>query len=696
MSLSDLFTPDRVAVIGATDRPGSIGRALVTNLIAEFEGAIVPVNPGRETVFDRPCYPSVTAVPEPVDLAVVVVPSEAVIEVVTDAADAGVRAVVVVSAGFGETGEAGARREARLAELAAERDLALVGPNSLGVIGTERGLNATFGEGSARPGGLSFLSQSGAFVTSVLQWAATREMGFDKIVSLGNEAVMDEVDFVDAWGDDPATDVILGYVEDIADGRAFVDTASTVTRETPVVLLKSGRSDAGASAAASHTGSLAGSDRAYDAAFRAAGVLRADTVEQLFDYGRVLAGQEPPDGDRVAVVTNAGGPGVLAADSVAESSLTLASLDEATRTRLRDVLPATATPRNPVDIVGDADLDRFRETLAAVADAPDVDALVVIACPTAVFDHEELATLVGDFHETHGVSMVACLMGGAAADRAGQRLARSGVPNFFDPARAVDALDALAAYGRSRVRDRPVPTRPDGIDRGRAERVIENARTAGRRQLGAESTALLDAYGIPTPAGSVVETPEAAAEAAHALGAAVVVKIVSPALTHKTDVGGVRVGVDPADAADVARGMLERARERTDDVIGVQVQELVATDDATETIVGCRHDPQFGPVALFGLGGIFVETVRDTTLRLAPVSAGVAREMTSDIDGAAILRGVRGQPGADLDAVSDVIRRLSYLAADLPLASVEVNPLVAGPDRVVALDVRARLAETDD
>ena len=698
MTLADLFTPDRVAVIGATDRQGSIGRALVTNLLGEFDGTVVPVNPNRETLFDRPCYPSVTRVPEPVDLAIVVVPAGAVLDVVGDAADAGVDNVVVISAGFGETDEAGREREHRLTELADERDLTLIGPNSLGVIGTERGLNATFGEGSASPGNVSFLSQSGALITSVLGWTADMAIGFDRIVSLGNEAVVDEVDLLESWGDEPATDVILGYVEDVADGRRFVETADQVTRDTPVVLLKSGRTAAGADAVASHTGSLAGSDRAYDAAFRETGVIRADSLQQLFDYGQVLAGQEPPPDGRVAIVTNAGGPGVLAADAVADSDLQLAEFDGDTRDRLRTALPETATPRNPLDVIGDADLDRFRETITAAADATTVDAVLVIACPTAVFDHEKLATLVGDIQSTRDVAVVGCLMGGTQAERATSRLDHYGIPNFFDPARAVDALDALATYGRTRGRTRGEPTAPSGIDHQGAAEILRSARRAGRTQLGAESMGLLDAYGIPTPDGRVVETPTAAGEVAGQLDGPVVVKIVSPAISHKSDVGGVAVGLEPDDVADTAAGMLDRARAAvgSEAVIGVQVQELVDTDEAVETIVGCRVDPQFGPLALFGLGGLFVETLDDTTLRIAPVTEATAHEMTADIDAAPLLRGARGQPGTDIDRVADVIRRLSHLAADLPVTDVEINPLVAGPERVTAVDFRGTLVDADD
>jgi acetyltransferase len=693
--LTSLFDPDRVAVVGATEREGSIGRAVVENVLAGYDGELVPVNPGHEELFDRSCYPSLTDVPGEVDLAVVVVPAGAVIEVVEEAGRADVEGVVVISAGFGEAGEAGQRREERLVELAREHDIDLVGPNCLGLISTPRGLNATFATADARPGPVSFLSQSGAFVTAVLEWAAARDVGFRRVVSLGNEAVLDEVDFLEAWGADPGTEVVLGYVEDIVDGRRFLETASEVARETPVVMLKSGRTAAGARAAASHTGSLAGRDRAYDAAFRQAGVLRADSVQQLFDYGRALAGQSPPAGDRVAVLTNAGGPGVLAADAVDDSALSLATFGEETRAALADRLPEAATVGNPLDIIGDADLERFGAALELVAEDDAVDALVVIACPTALFDHEALATLLCERLGDRELPVVACLMGGDGAAAAADRLDDDGIPNFFDPARAVDSMAALAAYRRVRERE-PSAIEPagDGIDLERARAVLRAAAEAGREQLGPEAMGLLEACGVPTPAGEVVGDRERAAEVARGLGEQVAMKLVSPDIVHKSDIGGVEVGVPAGEAGAVYDRLVQRATDHDPDaeLLGVQVQELVDTDRGVETIAGGVRDPQFGPLVLFGLGGVFVEVFEDTALRVAPVDRREARGMTADIGSAPLLRGARGREPADLDALVDALVRLSRLAAALPaVREFDVNPLVAGPDGVTAVDFRATI-----
>jgi len=688
-----LFDPDRVAVVGATEREGSIGRALVENVLAGYDGELVPVNPNHDRLFGRDCYPTVRAVPDPVDLVVVVVPAPAVLEVVEDAATAGVDSVVVVSAGFGEADGEGQRREQRLVELADEHGLAVVGPNCLGVISTPRGLNATFATTGASEGPISFLSQSGAFVTAVLEWAGARDVGFRRVVSLGNEAVLDEVDFLEAWGDDPGTEVVLGYVEDIADGRRFLAAASEVTRETPVVLLKSGRTEAGARAAASHTGSLAGRDRAYDAAFRQAGVIRAATAEELFDAGQALAGLEPPEGNRLAVLTNAGGPGVLAADAVAGTPLSLASFSGDTCEALAAVLPSSADAENPLDIIGDADLERFRATLEVLLTAEEVDGVVVIACPTAVFEHAALAELVGERYAAHGTPVVGCLMGGQQAAVAADRLDDYGVPNFFDPARAVRSLAALAEYRE--IRDRPADGAAEyDVDRERARAVLAAAAEAGREQLGPEAMELLEAYGVPTPAGEMVDGREAAAAAAARLGDRVVMKLVSPDVVHKSDVGAVEVGVRSEAAADTYDTLLRRAAEHDPDarVLGVQVQELVDTDRGVETIVGGVRDPQFGPLVLFGLGGVFVETFEDTALRLAPVSETTARRMTEEIRSAPMLRGARGREPVDLDALVGALGRLSRLATEFTaIEEFDVNPLVAGPEGVTAVDLRVTI-----
>ncbi|RCU45863.1 CoA-binding protein [Haloplanus salinus] len=687
-TLSALFAPERVAVVGATERPGSVGRALVENLQSGFEGDIVPVNPNYETVCGLPCVGGVGEAGA--DLAVVAVPASAAVDVVREAGEAGIENVVVVTAGFGETGGEGAARERELEAVADEYDLHLVGPNCLGVIGTAVGLNATFAPRSAPPGSISFLSQSGAFVTAVLDWAADHGVGFENVVSLGNKAVLDESDFVASWGDDERTDVVVGYLESIEDGRRFVDVAREVTRETPVVVVKSGRTEAGAQAASSHTGAMAGRDRAYAAGLREAGVLRADTVQDLFDAARVLAGQPIPDTDGVAVVTNAGGPGVMATDAVGDGPLSLADFGSATVDGLRDRLPDGANVYNPVDVIGDADNDRLRDAVNVVLGDDAVGGAVVIAAPTATLDFTQLATDVADLQSRHGLPVTTCLMGGEHARRAEDTLEVAGIPNYFDPARAVESLATLERYRSVRDRTRHEPTTYD-VDREAAAAVLGRARDRGATRLGVEATPLLDAYGIPTPDGAVVDSPVDARDVAERLGDPVVMKVVSPDILHKSDIGGVKVGVTHEDVEDAYEDLIARARNYQPDatILGVQVQAQVDVESGVETIVGTNRDPQFGPLVLFGLGGIFVEVMEDTAVRLAPVAEAEARAMTDEIRASPLLSGARGGDPVDREAIAETIGRLSQLVTDFPeILELDVNPLVVRPDGVEAVDLR--------
>lgn len=687
--LSTLFAPSRIAVVGASEEEGTVGHAVTRNLLEAFDGEVLAVNPNRETVLGLSCYDDVREVDA--DLAVVAVPASAAVEVVRGAAEAGIENVVVITAGFSEAGNVGHERD--LVAIAEEYDLNLVGPNSLGILSTAVGMNATFGPLNADPGPISFMSQSGAFITAVLDWAADRELGFRHVVSVGNKAVLDESDFVREWGQDPETDVVLGYLEDVTDGRAFIETTREVTDETPVVVVKSGRTEAGASAAASHTGAMAGSEAAYRAGLEQAGVLRADSVQELFDYASVLAGQPVPETDGVAIVTNAGGPGVMTTDAVGDTHLDLASFDDGTLDRLTDRLPSAASVYNPVDIIGDAPVERFAETLDIVLADDAVGMAVVVACPTATLSFQELAEETVRLQERHGVPVAATLMGGSSTREAATTLAEAGIPTYFDPARAVDALSALDQYGTIREREYTPPTTFD-VDRERARSVLTEAIESGRTLLGVESMELLDAYGIPTPEGEVVDSPDEARELAERIGDDVVMKIVSPDISHKSDIGGVEVGVSPADVRDTYEDLVVRARNYQPDatILGVQVQALVDTDAGTETIVGVTRDPQFGPLVMVGLGGIFVEVMEDTAFRVAPVSEPEVRGMFEELQSTPLLRGARGRQPADMDALVGTIQRVSQLVTDFPaITELDINPVVALPDGVAAIDLRLTL-----
>ncbi|MFC7045658.1 acetate--CoA ligase alpha subunit [Halobacteriaceae archaeon GCM10025711] len=688
--VSGLFSPERVAVIGATEREGSIGRAIVDNLRDGFDGEVVPVNPNYDEVLGLTAYGDLGSIPEPVDLAVVVVPPHIAIDAVRQAGENGIQNVVVITAGFGETGSEGASRERELQEVAEEFDLNLVGPNCLGVMSTPVGMNATFGPEIALPGSMSFMSQSGAFITAVLDWANDQDIGFKDVVSLGNKAVMDEGDFIQAWGDDPDTDVILGYLESIEEGREFIDTAREVTEDTPIVMVKSGRTEAGAQAASSHTGAIAGSERAYEAGLEQAGVLRAENVQDMFDYADTLANQPVPKSNKVGIVTNAGGPGVMTTDAVGDSNLEIASFTDETLEKLSDTMPDEANIYNPVDAIGDADVERFRTALDVVLQDENVDSVVVLSAPTAVIDYRELAEIIGDLHVEHEKPVVSCLMGGKRARQAKEVLGEYGIPNYFDPARAVRSLDALANYREISERDYHAPTEFD-VDRARARDILARVRERGTNRLGVEAMDLLDAYGIPTPEGEIVDTPEEAEDVAASIEGDVVMKIVSPDILHKSDIGGVKVGVAEADVYDAYEDLITRARNYQPDatILGVQVQEMIDLDAATETIIGMNRDPQFGPLLMFGLGGVFVEVLEDTTFRVAPISEREADEMVTEIKSAPLLRGARGRDPVDEGAVVESLQRLSQLVTDFPaILELDVNPLVATPDGVQAVDIR--------
>ncbi len=687
-TLTELFAPERIAVVGATAREGSIGRAVMSNLKSDYNGEIVPVNPNYEEVMGFSCVGEIGEAAA--DMAVIVVPPKIALPAVEQAGEAGIKSVVVITAGFGETGGDGASREQELKEIAADYEMNLVGPNSLGIMSTSNGMNATFGPENAIPGELSFMSQSGAFITAVLDWANDEGVGFKDVASLGNKAVLDETDFVEHWGQDDETDVIIGYLEGISKGRDFIDTAREVTQDTPIVLVKSGRTDAGAQAASSHTGTIAGSEQAYEAGLDQAGVLRAESVQDLFDAAQMLANQPVPENNDVAVITNAGGPGVMSTDAVGDSGLEMATFDQETLDEFAEQLPPEGNIYNPVDIVGDADVERFRDALDIALADDNVGSAMVLSCPTAVLDYEQLAAETVKMREKHGKPVAACFMGGESVDASAEILSDAGIPNYFDPSRAIGALDSLWEYRQIQRRSYDEPAEFD-VDREAAREILERVEEREDNRLGVEAMGLLEAYGIPMPESDIVESPDAALEVAKRIDGDVVMKIVSPDILHKSDIGGVKVGVSNDEIEDAFEDIVTRARNYQPDanLLGVQIQEMADLDSGTETIVGMNRDPQFGPLMMFGLGGIFVEVLEDTTFRVAPVSEAEAREMTEEIKTAPLLRGARGRDPADIEGIIETIQRLSQLVADFPaIMEFDINPLVATPDGVDAVDIR--------
>jgi acetyltransferase len=693
-NLDGLLFPRSVAVIGATPVAGKIGNVVFTN-VANFPGEVYAVNPKYKEIAGKPCFPSVLDLPKPVDLAVVVIPAEGVSQVLRECGKKGIKNAVVITAGFKECGPEGAKRERELVQIAEEYGLNVLGPNVLGLISTRVGLNATFAPKGALPGSIAFMSQSGAFCTSVLDWAWKEKLGFSHFVSLGNKAVLDESDFLAAFAEDPETKVIVAYLEGIKDGPRFMELARRISQEKPIVILKAGRAEAGARAVSSHTGTMAGSDHAYDAAFRQCGVIRARTVEELFDYAYILSRQPLPKGKRIGIVTNAGGAGVMAADAAEWEGLAVARLSESTLQALAGRLPPEAAIYNPVDIIGHATAEQYRAALELVLADPGVDLGVALSAPHPILRYADLARVVAEAKERFGKPIAVSFMAGELGEEAEEILRQAGIPSFFDPARAVRALAALAKYAEIRARSRTPPPRFP-VDLPKARKILKSAEEKGRVRLGLEAMELLSAYGIPVAKGGVAKTAEEARKIAEEIGKPVAIKILSPEITHKTEVGGVRLSVPPQEADRVAWELLNAFRKTFPGIPmdGVYVQEMLPP--GREVILGMVRDPTFGPLLMFGLGGIYVEVLRDVAFGVAPLSREEAEEMVRLIRGAKILLGVRGQPPVDLAGLVDLILRLSQMSVENPeILELDLNPVMCYPERVVAVDVRMTIAEEE-
>lgn len=702
--LSFLFRPQAVAVIGASADPAKLGHAVLRNLIrAGFPGRLLPVNPRVARIEGLPCYPTVgeaAAVAGPVDLAVIVVPARVVLETAEQCGRAGVRGLVVISAGFRETGREGAAAEARLVEICRHYGMRMLGPNCLGVMDTHTPLNASFAAGFPLRGELALVSQSGALCAAILDWSRQRGMGFSRFVSMGNKADLDETDLLAAAAADPGSRGVLCYIEDVRDGPRFLAAARAASARKPVVILKSGRSPAGARAASSHTGALAGSDRAYEAAFLQSGVLRAASMQELFDLAEAFARLPVPRGDRVAIVTNSGGPGILASDAVEQAGLRMAQLDRATVGRLGAVLPPEAALYNPVDLVGDADAERYAFALEVVGADPGVDLMLVMLTPTAVAEPVAVASAVAAARaRLPRVPLAAAFMGGESVAPATPVLSAAGVPVYFAPERAVAALAGTVRYARARDRARsasggPLPTG----DRAAVADVLASVRGERRAALlGSEAAAVARAYGIPAAATVLARTPDEAAAAAARLGAPCALKVASPKILHKTDVGGVRLGVrSPEEAAAAFVDILESVHRHLGPVPvhGVEVQAMAPP--GRECIVGMSRDPTFGPLVMFGLGGIYVNLLQDVSFRLAHgLDLAEIDRQIAETRAYRLLRGARGEPPADLAAARDAIARVAALALDFPeIAELDMNPLLVyrQGEGALALDVKIVLA----
>ena len=698
-----IFSPRTVAVVGATEAANAVGRTVLRNLIGTpFGGTVYPVNPKRGSVLGIRAYAEVAALPEKPDLAVVVTPAQAVPGVISQCADTGVRAAVVISAGFRELGPEGAELEAQVLTHVRRGKMRLIGPNCLGVMNPIKGLNATFAAGMARPGNVAFLSQSGALCTAILDWSRRQAVGFSTFVSVGSMLDVGWGDLIDYFGDDPATHSIVIYMESIGDAKAFLSAAREVALTKPIIVIKPGRTEAAAKAAASHTGSLTGSDDVLEAAFRRAGVLRIDRLSDLFYMAEVLAKQPRPRGRRLTVVTNAGGPGVLASDALVSGGGELAALAAAAHEALNAFLPPHWSRGNPIDVLGDAGPDRYGKALEIAAKDPNSDGLLVILTPQDMTDATRTAEELVPYART-GKPVLASWMGGPSVEAGVDILNRAGIPTFPYPDTAAQAFNYMWRYNETLRGLYETPALPADLDeeggtpdRDRAAAILRQAASAGRTILTeAESKHLLKAYHIPTTETVVAAGEEEAAAAAGRIGFPVAVKLHSLTLTHKTDVGGVKLDLKDADAVRRAfREMRDAVAQKAgrEHFQGVTVQPMVKLPESYEIILGSSIDAQFGPVMLFGAGGQLVELFKDRSLALPPLNATLARRLMERTKIYGAFKGVRGRKPVDIAALEQVLVRFSQLVVEQPrIKEIDINPLLVSPAGMIALDARVIL-----
>jgi acetyltransferase len=700
-SIDVFFTPKAVAVIGATETPGSVGRNVIWNLVrSPFGGMVFPVNPKRASVLGIKAYPDLAAVPAQVDLAIVITPAPTVPDVIAECAAAGVSGAIIISAGFRETGTAGAELEQRVLDQARRGNIRLLGPNCLGVMRPHGGLNAALAGSMARPGPIAFISQSGALGSAILDWSLRANVGFSAFVSVGSMLDVGWGELIDYLGNDSLTRSIVVYMESIGDARSFLSAAREVALSKPIIALKGGRTDAAARAAASHTGSLVGSDEALHAAFRRCGVLRVGSIDELFNVSDLLAKQPRPSGPRLTILTNAGGPGVLATDELITSGGALAPLPPETLAALDQALPAHWSHNNPIDILGDAGPDRYANAARLAMQNPESDGLLVILTPQAMTDPTATAEQLQAIASAARKPLLASWMGGASVADGEALLNRANIPTFRYPDTAARAFHSTwrYSYNLRGLYETPILPETSGqvlAQRAAAEQHMQSARAAGRTLLNeVESKQLLAAYGIPTVETHAAASEDEAVRAARAIGYPVALKLLSETIAHKSDVGGVRLHLAGADAVRQAYREIQASVTRAagaNQFLGVTVQRMIV-DDGYELILGSSPDPQLGPVLLVGAGGRLVEALGDHAPGLPPLTTTLARRMLERTRIFSALQGLRGRPPADLAALEQLMVRFSQLVVEQPwISEIEINPLLVGSRQAIALDARAML-----
>ncbi|NES01840.1 MAG: bifunctional acetate--CoA ligase family protein/GNAT family N-acetyltransferase [Okeania sp. SIO2F4] len=696
--LTSIFAPESVAVIGATDRVGSVGRTILWNLISSpFGGTIFPVNPKRHNVLGIPAYPNIKAIPEPIDLAIIAIPAPMVPDAVRDCVEVGVKGAIIISAGFKEIGPEGIELERQIMATAKGK-MRLIGPNCLGLMNPHSGLNATFASTMANPGNLGFISQSGAFCTAVLDWSFPENVGFSAFISIGSMLDLDWGDLIYYLGDDPHTKSIVIYMESIGNAQSFLSAAREVALTKPIIVIKAGQTEAAAKAAASHTGSLTGSDEVLNAAFRRCGVLRVNRISELFNMAEVMAKQPRlPKGPRLTIITNAGGPGVLATDALIATGGELAPLAEETIAQLNEFLPTHWSHANPIDILGDADPERYRKTLEVAVKDPNTDGLLVILTPQAMTDPTQTAEQLKHYAQTAKKPVLASWMGGDEVTTGETILNRASISTYRYPDSAAKLFNFMwqYSYNLQGIYETPLlaQEQESGPNCSIVEQIIKTAQDAGRNILTeSESKQILAAYGIPIVQTLVAKTEAEAVERANIIGYPVVLKLLSETITHKTDVDGVQLNLKDAEAVKWAYQNIQTSvteKVGSEHFLGVTVQPMLSLDRGYELIIGSSVDPQFGPVLVFGTGGQLVEVFRDRAIALPPLNTTLARRMMEQTKIYQALKGVRGRKAVDLAALEKLLVKFSQLVVEEPwIKEIDINPLLASSERLIALDAR--------
>jgi len=679
MKLNAFFNPKSIAVIGASREPQKVGHRIFRNLVESgFQGDLYPINPNANKLLGFKCYKSVLDVSGNIDLAVIAVPARIVPLVVEECGLKGVKGVVIISAGFSEVGREGARLEHEVISICRKYGMRMQGPNCLGLISVQSRVNASFAPAMPLPGNIAFISQSGALGSTILNWAIRNEIGFTKFISLGNEADLNAADFLEALEKDEETKVIGLYIEGVKEGKRFIKVARKVTRKKPIIAIKAGTTDAGIKAVSSHTGSLAGSDTAFSAAFRKAGIIRANTLEDLFNLVLAFGSQPIPKGKRILIVTNGGGPGILAADACEKMGLELPLLEYEIREKLRGYMPPHASLNNPLDVLGDADENRYRLALEAGLKSNNVDGIIVILTPQAVTPCKEVAEVVAELGKISSKPIIASFMGFEETSDVIKILKMGRVPNYAFPEAAAFVLKSMYDYSLilgSPIRESVPKVK---IDEDKIKKIIEKVKSERRLNLTIdEAIKIAKAASIPVPRAAIAKSKREAGELAEAIGYPVAMKIVSPDILHKTDIGGVILGVKSRREAEESYDALLRRTRLTmpgAKIVGVLVQKMVPA--GREVIVGAVRDRQFGPLMMFGLGGIYVDFLKDVSYRLCPLTRREAAGMIEETKAYVLLRGVRGEPPSDIDAIIDVMLRIAQVMISFEeIAEMEINPL---------------------